>query len=86
MSEEKKKRGRPKKVVELVAATPVIVPETVKPITGRANYGSNENRRVCHACGKPNSRIETIRKTGRITIRYRICLDCGRRRTTQETV
>jgi len=50
----------------------------------RANYGANENRRVCHKCGSTASAVSSIRHCGRMTIRYRVCSDCGQKRTTQD--
>lgn len=60
--------------------------EEKKPIEKkpRANYGSAENNRVCRKCGSAASSVESVRKTGRMTVRYRICSACGTRRTTQE--
>jgi len=55
------------------------------PIPGRANYGSAENRRVCK-CGSPASTVRSERVTGHMRVRYRICLECGAKRTTQEIV
>jgi hypothetical protein len=57
---------------------------------GKANYGCAEDRRICHKCGSGNSRVIGMRRTGRMIIRYRECLDCkdgtGKqtKRTTQE--
>jgi len=50
----------------------------------RANYGSAEDRRVCHKCSSAASRVDNVRQVGRKIIRHRICLSCGQRRTTQE--
>ena len=95
MSEEKKKRGRPKKVVQVTVipqgmAKPITAAVVVKAVethvSSASNYGANENRRTCHACQSVNSRIDTIRRLSRMIIRYRVCRDCGRRRTTQEVI
>jgi len=53
---------------------------------GRANYGPRENRRECHACGSVESTVESMRRTGGMIVRYRVCKACGRRRVTQELV
>jgi hypothetical protein len=90
-----KKRGRPKKTVDVTIipqgmARPVSVGVVVNAIethvSSASNYGANENRRTCHACQSVNSRIDTIRRVGQMIVRYRVCRDCGRRRTTQEMV
>jgi hypothetical protein len=52
---------------------------------GRANYGATENGRACK-CGCDGSRIDSMRQAGRMIVRYRVCLECGRRRTTQQIV
>jgi hypothetical protein len=52
----------------------------------RANYGANENRRTCAECGSAESAVTSVRQTGRLIVRYRKCLACGRRRPTQEIV
>lgn len=63
-------------------------PEPVKdePVSsnGKANYGADESNRHCHKCGSRNSNVVNVRKTGRMIIRYRVCCDCGTRRTTKE--
>jgi hypothetical protein len=90
-----KKRGRPAKKIDVTVipqgmAKPVtvgLVVQAVETHVGSAsNYGANENRRTCHACQSVNSRIDTIRRLAKMIIRYRVCRDCGRRRTTQEIV
>jgi len=78
--ETEENMGRPRK--QAAAETTTTTAEARKET--RANYGANENRRVCHKCGCSASRVDSIRHCGRITIRYRICLDCGARRTTQD--
>jgi hypothetical protein len=72
---------RPKKVVASKAETTTTTTAMRRP---RANYGSAENRRRCHSCGSGDSDVTSVRHVGRMTIRYRRCLDCGRRRVTQE--
>ena len=52
----------------------------------RANYGSYENRRICHACGSPKSKVLSTRTVHRQTIRYRECLNCKAVRPTQEII
>ena len=52
----------------------------------RANYGANESRRICHACGSSDSTCTSTRTCGKLKIRYRICGKCGAKRTTQEVV
>jgi hypothetical protein len=52
----------------------------------RANYGSAENKRTCDKCGSDASKIDSVRQTGRVVIRYRICTNCGKRRTTQQVL
>jgi hypothetical protein len=70
------KMGRPRK-----QTTTVTTEGRKEP---RANYGANENRRVCHKCGSTASAVNSIRHCGRMTIRYRVCSDCGQKRTTQD--
>jgi len=70
--------GRPRKQTTTTTVTTEGRKET------RANYGANEDRRVCHKCGSTASNVTSIRHCGRITIRYRVCAECGTRRTTQE--
>ena len=60
--------------------------DTARPSRARANYGANENRRTCPACGSAESTVEGVRQTGRLIVRYRECRACRRRRTTQEIV
>lgn len=52
----------------------------------RANYGANESRRICHACGSGDSTCTSVRTCGKLKIRYRICGECGAKRTTQEVI
>ena len=63
------------------ARTPATTP---MPVKARANYGSAENQRTCRKCGSPASHISGERVTGKMRIRYRICDQCGARRTTKE--
>lgn len=72
----KKKKAQPK--VGNEASDPAI--------TLRANYGSAENRRSCHACGSLASSVVGTRRAGNLVIRYRKCSSCGQRRCTQETI
>jgi len=52
----------------------------------RANYGAGENKRACQNCGSVVSDVITTRQTNRLIIRYRTCLGCGTKRTTQEVL
>jgi hypothetical protein len=52
----------------------------------RANYGSAENRRTCQKCESTESNVQSIRRTDRLVIRYRVCSKCGTRRATQEVL
>jgi DNA-directed RNA polymerase subunit M/transcription elongation factor TFIIS len=56
---------------------------TGKPRTF-AHYGPWENKRTCDACGSPESVNKRTRTAGRMTVRYRQCLKCGKKRVTQE--
>jgi|GEM_PF-2720919 len=63
---------------------PALPRRTILP---RANYGAYENRRTCSHCGSARSEINRTvpdRVTGRRVIRYRVCTECGRPRTTTE--
>ena len=57
-----------------------------KEKASKANYGANENLRVCRNCNSTNSTTSKTRNSGRIIFRYRICSDCGAKRTTREIV
>ncbi len=77
-AEMKRGRGRPKKqeVKQQV--------KVAEPPKGRANYSAGENRRTCQKCGSAASTVDSMRRTGKMVIRYRICGNCGQRRVTQE--
>jgi hypothetical protein len=62
----------------------VSIPKPPPVVSGRANYGAHENKRTCHKCQSAASGITSMRRTGRMTVRYRQCLDCGANRATQE--
>lgn len=53
---------------------------------GRANYGAHESRRECAGCGSVESTVDSVRRTGRLIVRYRVCLACKRRRITQDVI
>jgi hypothetical protein len=55
-----------------------------EPQKAMANYGANENRRICHKCQSAASRVTNTRNVGRMTVRYRICCECNSRRVTTE--
>ena len=84
--------GKPAGAVTLIPAgmaVPVSVGVDVKLPTRndtRNLYGATENRRACHACGSANSTVESVRRLARFTVRYRLCSDCGAKRTTQEVM
>jgi hypothetical protein len=61
-----------------------VAPKPTPIVSGRANYGAHENRRTCAICQSAASSIVSMTRTGRMTIRYRKCLDCGTNRVTQE--
>ena len=67
-----------------IAPPPVKRTSVVTP--AKANYGSAENKRVCHVCGSDSSCVTSVRQTGRLIIRYRKCDKCGTRRTTQQVL
>ena len=71
-------QGKLNKLRELVT--------TVRHPVGIANYGANENRRVCQQCGSTASKCNNTRKVGKMIVRHRTCSDCGRNRTTTEIV
>jgi len=80
--------GKPAGAVTLIPAG-MAVPVSVGVVTRNATrnlYGATENRRACHACGSANSTVESVRRLARLTIRYRLCSDCGAKRTTQEVL
>lgn len=64
-------------------ATVPVMPKA-RPRPPRANYSADETARRCQQCGSPDSTVEKTRMTGRLVIRYRICSQCGRRRTTRD--
>lgn len=78
MSESKTRK--PKAQRRRTAKKPRAKPQAI------ANYGANESRRVCHACGSAESTCTSVRTCGKLKIRYRICGKCGAKRTTQEVV
>ena len=82
-----------KKQQKLVAAAVVStvgkpnIPRTsTASVKARANYGANEDRRVCRRCGSNASHVDKTVQTQRRVVRYRICLECGMRRVTQKTL
>jgi transcriptional regulator NrdR family protein len=80
--------GKPSGTLTLVPAgmaVPVVVGVVTRNDT-RNLYGATENRRACHACGSAKSTVESVRRLARLTIRYRLCSDCGAKRTTQEVL
>jgi hypothetical protein len=79
------KTGATVTVIPAGMARPVSVDVTMPTRNHtRTMYGATENRRVCHACGSANSTVESVRRLARFTVRYRLCSDCGAKRTTQE--
>jgi len=50
----------------------------------RANYGATENLRLCPKCQSDKSVVTNTRQVGRLTIRYRTCCECGRKRMTRQ--
>ena len=70
------------------ALTPTSTPSTtteMRPaVAARANYGANESQRTCQQCGSSASDVTSSRQINHFRIRYRVCLQCGQKRTTQE--
>ncbi len=59
-------------------------PKAPQPQSPRANYTANENNRTCQKCGSSDSKVDSLRRHVRMVVRYRICLNCGARRVTQD--
>ncbi len=49
-----------------------------------ANYGADEKPRQCIHCANKSTRVHKTRTAGRVTIRCRNCLKCGRNFMTRE--
>ena len=60
--------------------------DTKRKQASKANYGANENLRACRHCQSDKSTVSRTDNRGGIIFRYRICDDCGARRTTRELV
>ena len=63
-------------------AVPEMKPDKPKP--PKANYSADETSRHCKKCGSGKSKVTNTRITGRLTVRYRQCLDCGQPRVSHD--